>query len=330
MPRTSDYALDVRIWDVAHGSAAYMRAGNKDVVLDCGAGSRFSPLEWLNNPYYGMNALDYLIISHPHEDHIEDLDMLKDLGLNNSNLIFQRPKQATSLVEENLKKAKREGNDDFVEDAEYYLNVLDEFDQTPDVLPRDPNWAMDVSGSSRYRTDGGIPYRGVTIHNFGTHKLLGSDNYEKLNNLSRITVVDAFGFRLVSAGDLLKLGINEIKENDDAMEAIRDADVLIAPHHGRDSGFDPEFVSHINPDLTVFSDKDAKHTVSNKYGRLTDGKDVYDESKDTYDYSRKVLSTNNDGRIRIQVNNESDWSASIYRRDYATAKASTKRYQKSD
>lgn len=329
MPRPSDYVLDVRVWDVAHGSAAYIRAGNKDVVLDCGAGPEFSPLKWLNNPYYGLNALDYLIISHPHEDHIEDLDTLKELGLNNADLIFQRPKRATSLVKENLKKAKREGNDELVEDAQYYLNVLDEFDQTPDVLPREPKWAMDVSDFSHYRTDGGIPHRGVTIHNFGTNKLLGSDRYEKLNNLSRVTVVDAFGFRLVSAGDLLKPGINEIKDDNEAMDAIRDAEVLIAPHHGRKSSFDSEFVSHVNPELVVFSDKDAKHTVSGKYGRLTNGKTVYDENQDTY-VSRKVLSTNNDGRIRIQANNGSDWSASMYGRDYATAKASTKRYQKSD
>lgn len=86
-----------------------MRAGDKDVVLDCGANSdpEFSPLKWLNTSYYGMNSIDYLIISHPHEDHIEDLDRMEELGLKPS--ILQRPKQATELVEENLEDAREKG-----------------------------------------------------------------------------------------------------------------------------------------------------------------------------------------------------------------------------
>ena len=329
MPRTSDYALDVRIWDVAHGSAAYLRAGTKDVVLDCGASPEFSPLKWLNTSYYGMNSIDYLIISHPHEDHIEDLDMMKSLDLKPSDLIIQRPKQATELVEENLEKAKKEGNEEFVEDAEYYLNVLDEIDGTPDIYPSDPDWAMDGIDTGQYLADGGIPHAGVTIHNFSVGELLGNDNYEKLNNLSRVTVTNCFGFIMISAGDLLEDGIEEIKDDEDAMSAIEDADILIAPHHGRDSSFNREFVRHINPDLVVFSDKNADHTVSGKYSSETNGAFVYNQQTDETEW-RKVVSTNSDGRIRIQANNESDWDVGIYGRDYASSMASTKRYRKAN
>lgn len=329
MPRTSDYALDFRIWDVAHGSAAYMRAGTKDVVLDCGASPEFSPLKWLNTSYYGMNSIDYLIISHPHEDHIEDLDMMKSLDLKPSDLIIQRPRQATELVEENLEKARKEGNEEFVEDAEYYLNVLDEIDGTPDIYPSDPDWAMDGIDTGQYLADGGIPYAGATIHNFSVGGFLGNDNYEKLNNLSRVTVTNCFGFIMVSAGDLLEDGIEEIKEDEEAMSAIEDADVLIAPHHGRDSSFNREFVRHINPDLVVFSDKNADHTVSGKYGSETNGAFVYNQRTNEKEW-RKIVSTNSDGRIRIQANNESDWDVSIYGRDYASSMASTKRYRKAN
>lgn len=329
MPRTSDYALDVRIWDVAHGSAAYMRAGKKDVVLDCGASPEFSPLKWLNTSYYGMNSIDYLIISHPHEDHIEDLDMMKSLDLKPSDLIIQRPKQATELVEENLEKAKEEGREEFVKDAEYYLNVLDEIDGTPDVFPSNPEWAIDGVDAGQHLTDGGIPYNGVTIHNFNVGEIIGNDNYEKLNNLSRVTVTNCFGFSMVSAGDLLEDGIEQIKEDENAMSAIEDADVLIAPHHGRDSSFDRELVQHISPDLVVFSDKNADHTVSGKYGSEASGTFVLDEQSEEREL-RKVISTNSDGRIRVQANNESDWDVSIYGRDYASTKAATKRYQKAD
>lgn len=325
----SDYGLDVRFWDVSHGSAAYIRAENKDVVLDCGANSdpEFSPLKWLNTSYYGMNSIDYLIISHPHQDHIEDLDMMKELNLKPS--ILQRPKQATDLVEENLEEAKEKEKEDYIEDAEYYLNVLDEFDGDVDVLPSDPMWASDGEATGNYRADGGIPDSGVTFHNFSADGVIGSDNYEKLNNLSRLTVVNCYGFKMVSMGDILQGGINEIKEDDEAMSAIADAEVLVAPHHGRDSSFDRDLVSHINPDLVVFSDKTAKHTVSGKYGSEANGVSVYNEETDVQN-ERKVVSTNADGRIRLQANNESDWRVRVSGRDYASKKASTKRYQKGD
>lgn len=329
MPRTSNYALDVRIWDVAHGSAAYMRAGNKDVILDCGASSEFSPLKWMSSSYYGLTEPDYLIISHPHKDHIADLDMFKELDLNNSDLIFQRPKKATELVEENLEVARERDDEEFIEDAEYYLNVLDEFSTDPDIYPSDPTWAGYGEAPSNIRADGGVTDRGVTIHNYSTGEIIGNDNYEKLNNLSRVTVVNSFGFTMVSMGDLLPSGIEEIKEDSGAMSAIEDAEVLIAPHHGRDSSYDSELVSHVNPDLVVFSDKSAENTVSGKYGNLTNGKLVLDEQEDEMRF-RKVVSTNNDGRIRIQANDDNDWDVKIYGRNYANSKASTKRYQKAN
>ena len=329
MPRMSNYGLDVRFWDVSHGSAAYMRAGDKDVILDTGANSdpEFSPLKWLNTSYYGMNSVDYLIISHPHEDHIEDLDMMQELGLKPS--LLQRPKQATELVEENLKDARKMGKEDYIEDAEYYLNVLDEYEGDPDVLPSNPAWASDGETTSNYRADGGVTDRGVTFHHFSAGGLIGSDNYEKLNNLSRVTLVNCHGFKLVSMGDLLQSGIDEIMEDDDAMNAIADAEVLVAPHHGRDSSFDRDLVSHINPDIVVFSDKTAKHTVSDKYGSEANGTSVYNEETEE-SVDRYVVSTNSDGRIRLQANNESDWRVRVSGRNYASNKASTKRYQKAN
>ncbi|MFC7098853.1 MBL fold metallo-hydrolase [Halobaculum marinum] len=329
MPRTSSYVFDVRFWDVDHGSAAYLRVGSKDVVLDCGANTQFSPLRWLNDSYYGLNTIDYLIISHPHQDHIADLDVMKELELLSSDTLLQRPKDATELVEENLDEAYEKGMEDYIEDAEFYLNRLDEFDTTPDLFPSNPEWALDNPYTTEARTDGGIPDQGATIHNFSADDIVGNDNYEKLNNLSRLTVFNSYGFTMVSAGDILQGGINQIKEDEEAMAAISDADVLVAPHHGRDSSFDSEFVRHINPDLVIFSDKTAEHTVSGKYGNLANGAAVENEqSGETRE--RFVVSTNSDGRIRIQANNHSDWTASVYGRDYASEKAASKRYKNSD
>ena len=65
-------------WDVQHGSAAYIRTPNDThVVLDLGIGSvkgsdaAFSPLRHLKRS--GVERLDYVIITHPHRDHLDDI-----------------------------------------------------------------------------------------------------------------------------------------------------------------------------------------------------------------------------------------------------------------
>lgn len=320
----SSHALDARIWDVEHGSAAFIRAGSKNVVLDCGTNSDFSPIRWISGPKYGINTLHYLIISHPHQDHIEDLDNVDEYDLKPN--IVNRPKKATPLVEEQLKEAREEGDDEYVEDAEYYLNVLDEYSGDPDPPPSDPAWVNESDDSNwALRSDGGD--RGVTFHNYSTRdNTLGSDNFEKLNNLSKVTLINSFGFKFVSTGDLLPEGIDEIMENSAAMSDIEDAHVLIAPHHGRDSSYVDEFVDHINPDLVVFSDKGGvENTATEEYRSHAAGYPVLDEESGETD-TRYVLTTRNDGRIRIQASNEQTWEVSISGQEYAEAKAQTRRY----
>ncbi|MFC3958659.1 ComEC/Rec2 family competence protein [Halovivax cerinus] len=327
MGSKSNHTLDIRFWDVEHGSAAYMRARTKDVVIDCGANDDWSPLRWINDSRFGVNNIDYLIISHPHHDHIEDLDVMKELGLAPSML--QRPKSATELVGEGLEMAQENGDTEYIEDAEYYLNRLDEYDGDPDTYPSDPSWALDEQNLSKVRADGGIPDRGVTFHTFGTSDSdLGSTRFKKLNNLSRVTVVNSFGFQYVTMGDLMPKGIEELKDNDSAMSAIADSEVLVAPHHGRDSSYDDELVEHINPDLVLVSDEgDPKNPATTDYYSHATGVPVEHEDTGNME-TRYVLTTRNDGRIRIQASNPDTWVVSVFGRDYASQKADTKRYDR--
>lgn len=325
MPGRSKHSLDVRVWDVEHGSAMYIRAGRRNVVIDCGEGTDFSPLKWIRSPRFGVTNLDYLIISHPHHDHIADLDNIAECGLKPD--IIRRPKSATTLVEENLEDARKQDKQKYIDDAEYYLNVLDEYDGDVDVPPSNPNWAMDTTTDGGRVTDGGIPDRGITFHNYGTNDSeLGNDNYEKLNNLSILTVINVFGFKLVTGGDILPAGLSELKNRDYVMEAVKDSDVLVAPHHGRDSSFDEEFVKHIDPEIVVSSDKSrVDNDATTEYGRLANGAPVEHEATGNTT-TRSVVTTRNDGRVRIQASNRDLWEISVYGRDYAQNKANSRRY----
>jgi competence protein ComEC len=78
-------SLFIKIWDVQHGLAIYVRTPNgKHIVIDLGLGDTsgntgnwkdFSPLRHLKYNYK-ITQLDELIITHPHTDHIDDIDNL--------------------------------------------------------------------------------------------------------------------------------------------------------------------------------------------------------------------------------------------------------------
>ena len=43
-------------------------------------------------------------------------------------------------------------------------------------------------------------------------------------------------------------------ERKDFKDAVSNAYILLAPHHGRESGYNSDFVSLVNPSLTIISD----------------------------------------------------------------------------
>ena len=71
--------VELIFWDVQHGHAIYIKSpNNRHIVIDLGTGQysnknlTFSPLKHLRCNY-GVTQLDYVIITHPHLDHIDDI-----------------------------------------------------------------------------------------------------------------------------------------------------------------------------------------------------------------------------------------------------------------
>ncbi len=50
-------------------------------------------------------------------------------------------------------------------------------------------------------------------------------------------------------------------------DSVRDVDLLIAPHHGRDSDRDYKFLEHLNPSLTLIGNAPSKHINYNQWNR---------------------------------------------------------------
>lgn len=224
-------------WDVQHGSATYIKTpSGRHIVIDLGTGSygnnnlEFSPLLHLKHKW-NVTKLDGVIITHPHRDHLDDIYNFESL----SPQLLTRPKH---LSEDDIKSGNPIGDNGKIEK---YLEINARYKYP--VIPSDDIFLEANNG-------------GVKIQ-FFTPKLSATSN---LNNHSIVTVILYENIKIIIPGDNEPPSWNELLEHDDFILAIKDADILVAPHHGRQSGFSSKLFEYINPKLTIISDGPSGNT----------------------------------------------------------------------
>lgn len=270
--------VKMRIWDVKHGSAIYFRTPNNRVfVIDLGRGDYSennelrSPLETIRN-HYGDTEIYNLTITHPHKDHIDDILNLDKLGLKVLTLNHPTWLNRNDVMNNNIRETDKPKYERYFKLNEEYTGSVD-------------GTALDIS----------VPDNngGVRIRRFSTPDLPKGN----LNNHSIITVLDYERTKIVIPGDNEWDSLEELMQKDNFKDAITDCDVLIAPHHGRESAYHSGFVKLCNPCITVISDGSICDTSANsKYSSMSRGWGVWKKGENT---DRKLLTTNNDGEIYI-------------------------------
>ncbi len=270
--------VKVFFWDVQHGNAIYIKTpNNRHIVIDLGVGSyfdnneEFSPLEFIKYQM-GVEQVDYVIITHPHLDHIDDI-MNFDLL---SPKILLRPKH---LERENILKNTREQDK---EKFNKYFEINNRYN-----VPIDEN-----SYDYPYNPDN---WGGMKIKTFSPSKCSQSN----INNHSIVTIIKYADSKIVFLGDNESCSYNELLENDEFKRWVKDSDILLASHHGRESGYHNEFVSLVNPRLTIVSDGRFQDTsATSRYSKKSRGWEVY--KKDGSKQKRYCLTTRQDGRIKVE------------------------------
>jgi hypothetical protein len=271
---------EITIWDVQHGSAAYIRSPNgRHIVVDAGVGSYenidadFHPLYHLWK-YYDVGQIDCAILTHPHKDHIEDIENLKGLRPK----VFRRPLhlKRSDIITSQTKQSDVPLFEQYIElDRGYTENALGTYN--------------DISNPKNY---GDLEIQTFIAKNCPIYNL---------NNQSIVSVFGYANLKVVIPGDNESESFNELMLRDDFIDAVYKADVLVAPHHGRASGFHEGFVRLVNPRITVISDSNKKDTsVTDKYAFFSRGWDVFSR-KDGSSQSRKTVSTHHDGMINIKL-----------------------------
>lgn len=258
------------VWDVQLGLAIHVKAPNgKYIVIDLGTGTyNTSPLRkrmWDN--------IAYMVITHPHLDHISDI-LNFDI---NSPKILQRAKSLT--------------NEEVMEGVRYCDKA--KFEKYCDINDR---YNSPVRYDDENNTENPDNYGGLEIQTFST----SACDHSNFNNFSIITIFKFSGIKVVVCGDNEKDSFDVLMRRSDFKDAVRNADVLVAPHHGRESAYHSEFVSLVNPRITIISDTTKSDASAvDKYAQKSRGWKVRGEK-------RKCLTTRNDGNITVEFGESDD------------------------
>jgi competence protein ComEC len=245
--------LDIYIWDVGHGlsvtvitpfvsTAAGVVLNRRRVIqIDAGVNQEyeFFPITHLVHKR-GLRFIDYLILSHPDKDHIDELpkilQMIASGHLNVNCLIRNRtiPNESISEIateEGPAKSSYKYMNDTFVApiDAHNILHPLN--------------------------------FGGVTVE---TQHLIHTPTFNEPNNLSVVANIKFGNTQIIIPGDIEEAGVNLLLGlNKMPFAEPFSYRILLAPHHGSRTAKPAKFLAHMKPHIVLASsEKDHEYTDS--------------------------------------------------------------------
>ena len=265
--------LRLLVWNVQHGSAAYIQTPNgKHIALDLGAGDAFSPLAHLWQQ--GIRKLDHVTITHPHMDHIDDI--LNFDAMDPTTLWTPR-----HLTENDIRSGNPKPSQETEAKIRKYLEITGRY--TGSVAPQDDVVKPENNG-------------GVSVNTF----IPSQASTGNLNNHSVVTVLEYSGVKILIPGDNEPPSWDELLNRRDFVTAIARTHVLVASHHGRESGFHSPLFDHFHPLITLISDGRVVDTSATaRYTNVTQGRPVNRRNGTRQD--RKCVTTRNDGTIEVLV-----------------------------
>ena len=143
---------------------------------------------------------------------------------------------------------------------------------------------------------------GVSIGHFSSR----SCGVSNINNHSGVVVFDYSGSKIVVPGDNEPPSWNVLKEQPDFQKAVRNADIFMASHHERNSGYAADLFELFKPSLCVISDGRVQDTdATNRYSYHATGWTVHSKSDGT-STERNCLTTRSDGFVDIGLGRNSN------------------------
>jgi beta-lactamase superfamily II metal-dependent hydrolase len=257
-----------RLWDVGLGLSIWIQTPNgQNHWIDLGKTEDFSPSDHVSSKY-GVKNIDYLLVSHPHADHLSDLpEFIRKFGL---------PKNLCR--NKTLPEKEKFGTLD--------SDWQKEFKKIDNWLGSNAPWERNPTNPD---VNGGVEYK-IFCNNY-SEEIKGND-----------TSVVAFllykELLIVCPGDIEPKGWDKLWIDNFAviLDLIRRSNkrILVAPHHGRKTTYSEHMMNVISPHLVIISDVYGDAETHPDYREKSKGMNIGNETK-------KYLSTKRGGRIEITV-----------------------------
>ena len=274
--------MRLRVWDVEHGACATLchhlnGYAGRLAMIDSGCTPTWRPSQLIKQTL-GRDRLDYLFITNADQDHMADLQGLADAGIAVDTLIRNPSYNGLEmwLIKHESGRLTR--------DAEWYVDACDDFD-TPTTIPFDQHMG------------------GITTRSFCN----SYPYFTKTNDLSLAVFIRYGSFKILFPGDLEKAGWLALVQRPDFQAELADLDILVASHHGRESGFCPEVFDYCSPSAVIISDKPIRHKSQEMvpdYRRVVRSPGVVVRTTGKH---RHVLTTRRDGWIQFTVHGNGDY-----------------------
>jgi len=254
----------IHIFDVEHGECSAIETPSGDLIL-IGAGHNTStnwrPSNWLRQRNQRPHCI---VLSNLDRDHLSDL------------VNFEPHIRPVSI------KYNSYINPDWVE-----RKKIEESGEVHEAVQTALHWIRNV-------------FTGLPIHpNYGmeiAYFYHPPTKFQDTNNLSVVTFVAYNGVGVMFPGDLETTGWREFLTNQTFINCLRRTNILIASHHGRESGYCREVFNYCTPHVVIISDKPVMHETQNH--------NLYVQHCSGLNFNgnlRKVLTTRNDGKITIEI-----------------------------
>lgn len=256
--------MDLKIFDVEHGACALLKCDdNTTMMLDAGhnASTGWKPGWYLKSQK--IQRLDMLTITNYDEDHVSGIENLfEEVSVG----WLWRNKSVSTVTLKHLKSEDGMGTG-----IDRLCHAIDHI----------------------FTGDGTSPQPGFQgLYREAFHNQYPT--FEDENNLSFVVHLNCHGVGVLFTGDLEKAGWIELLKQQKFREMLPKVRVLIAPHHGRESGCCEEAMQLCTSlNYVVISDRGYQYDTQKTipfYTRFAAGGPFRGQT-------RKVLTTRSDGEI---------------------------------
>ncbi len=240
-------------------------------MLDCGTRRRDSRF-WTPSLHYFGERHDLLALLNLDEDHLADFEAVARAV---DSIITN-----TTIGSREFQELKMAGKG---QGARAYARWLASVRRTAQPLP---------------------DFGGIRIWWYLNRFIPGAQN--NTNDLSLVVFVQYGMFKIMFAGDLEKAGWRRLLQDPSFRRDVIGINIFVASHHGRESGCSTELFDLFRPEIVVISDDERQFDSQ-------DTDDWYRErcigaSLIVNPYARRyVMTTRNDGAMRIEVQSDGRW-----------------------